>query len=129
MNEQENTRLVQQAYQSLKAGDLQSFLNSYAEDVEWQVPETGNVPFAGKHKGREQLRQFLSELFQAQDMIELEPQEFIAQGDKLVVLGNFSGRDKVTGREFDFEWVHVYTFRGGKIISFHEYIDTAAPPS
>ena len=129
MNEQENTRLVQQAYQSLKTGDLQSFLSSYAEDVQWQVPETGNVPFAGKHKGREQLRQFLGEIFQAQDVIELEPQEFIAQGDKVVVLGHFSGRMKTTGREFDFDWVHIYTFRDGKIVSFHEYMDTAAQPA
>ena len=47
MNEQTNTRLVQQAYQSVKAGDFQSFLNALAEDVQWQLPEMENVPFSG----------------------------------------------------------------------------------
>jgi ketosteroid isomerase-like protein len=35
MNEQANKQLVQQAYQSVKAGDVQSLLNSLAEDVQW----------------------------------------------------------------------------------------------
>jgi hypothetical protein len=34
MNEQESTRLVQQFYQSQKAGDFQSLLNSLAIDVQ-----------------------------------------------------------------------------------------------
>jgi len=53
MNEQENTRLVRQFYQSNKAGDIESLLNSLARDVEWEVPEMENVPFAGKWQGRE----------------------------------------------------------------------------
>ena|SRR5215216_3599340 len=53
MNEEENTRLVQQTYQSIKAGDIHSLLNSLAADVQWQLPEMENVPFAGKWRGRE----------------------------------------------------------------------------
>jgi ketosteroid isomerase-like protein len=37
MNEQENTRLVQQAYQSIQAGDIQYFLNSLAGDVQCAI--------------------------------------------------------------------------------------------
>jgi ketosteroid isomerase-like protein len=46
MNEQENTRLVQRVYQSIEASDIQALLNSFAEDVQWQLPEMENVPFA-----------------------------------------------------------------------------------
>lgn len=45
MNEQANRQLVQQVYQSVKAGDVQSFLNSLAEDVQWQLPKMKIVEF------------------------------------------------------------------------------------
>jgi hypothetical protein len=60
MNEQANRQLVQQVYQSVKAGDVQSFLNLLAEDVQWQLPEMKNVPFAETWHGREQVGQFFS---------------------------------------------------------------------
>ena len=60
MNEQANTRLVRQAYQSVQAGDFQSLLNALAEDVQWQLPEMENVPFAGTWHGREQVGRFFS---------------------------------------------------------------------
>ena len=55
MREQENARLVQQVYQNVKAGAIQSVLNFLAEDVQWQLPEMENVPFAGSWQGRQQV--------------------------------------------------------------------------
>lgn len=124
MNEQ--AKLVQQAYQSFKAGDFQSLLNSLAEDVQWQLPEMENVSFAGTWHGREQVAQFLSTIVQAQDVVEFEPEEFIAQGDKVVVLGRFSWRVKSTGRVSASAWAHVWTVKGGKVAHYQEYVDTAA---
>jgi ketosteroid isomerase-like protein len=70
MNAQENTRLVQQAYQSIKAGDIQALLNALAADVQWQLPEMENVPFAGMWQGREAVGQFFNKVFEVQDVIE-----------------------------------------------------------
>jgi hypothetical protein len=53
MDEQQNTRLVQQAYERFKTGDLESFLNSLDPLIEWQLPAMENVPFAGTWRGRE----------------------------------------------------------------------------
>jgi hypothetical protein len=126
MNEQANRQLVQQAYQSVKAGDVQSLLNSLVEDVRWQLPEMENVPFAGTWHGREQVGQFFSIVAQTQDVVEFEPEEFIAQGDKVVVLGRFSQRVKSTVRVSASDWVHVWTVKDGKVTHFREYVDTAA---
>jgi len=101
-------------------------LNSFAEDVQWQLPEMGNVPFAGTRQGREGVRQFFSKVFEAQDVVEFEPQEYIAQGDKVVVLGRFLIRIKETGRDFASDWAHVWTVQGGKVKRFYEYVDTGA---
>ena len=125
MNEQENTRLVQQAYQSIQAADIQALLNSYAEDVQWQLPEMENVPFAGMWQGREAVGQFFSKVFVVQDVVEFEPEENIAQGDKVVVLGRFLMRMKATGKDFGSDWTHVWTVKDGKVTRFYEYVDTA----
>jgi uncharacterized protein len=125
MNAQENTRLVQQAYQSIKAGDMQALLNTLATDVQWQLPEMENVLFAGMWQGREAIRQFFSNVCEVQDVVEFEPEEYIAQGDKVVVLGRFLMRIKATGKDFGSDWAHVWTVKDGKVTRFYEYVDTA----
>ena len=61
-----------------------------------------------------------------QEVLEFEPREFIAQGDKVVSLGNYRWRVKDTGREFKSDFVHIFTIRDGKIVRFREHLDTAA---
>lgn len=126
MNEQANRRLVQQAYQSIKAGDVQLFLNSLADNVWWELPEMENVPFAGKWHGREQVEQFFSIVAQTQDVVEFEPEDFIEGGNKVVVLGRFLQRVKSTGKVSTSAWAHVWTVEDGKVTHFQEYVDTAA---
>ena len=55
MNKQENTKLVQQFYENFKNGDIKALLNLLSDNIEWQLPEIENVPFAGKRRGHEQM--------------------------------------------------------------------------
>jgi uncharacterized protein len=89
------------------------------------MPDMDNVPFARKWHGREGVAQFLTKVAEVQDVVELEPEEFIAQGDKVVVLGHFTMRIKSTGREFSSDWAHVWTVQDGQVSDFYEYVDTA----
>jgi uncharacterized protein len=125
MNEQENTRIVQRCYELFKSGDIQALLDLFSEDIDFQLPEIENVPFSGRHKGREATARFFKLVSESQDVLEFDPQEFIAQGDKVVALGIASYRVKESGREYGSEWAHVWTVRGGKIIASKEYLDTA----
>jgi ketosteroid isomerase-like protein len=84
------------------------------------------VPFAGRWEGREQVGRFFDKVAEAQEVLEFEPKEFIAQEDKVVVLGRFSMRIKSTGRDVGSDWAHVWTVKGGKVTRFYEYVDTAA---
>ena len=126
MNEQENTRIVQQAYDNFKNGDLPALLDLYSDDIDWRLPEIENVPWIGSRKGREETAELFQSLAEAQDVLTFNPQEFIAKGDKVVVLGDYSWRVKATGREFGSEWAHVWTVKNGKLVGFQEYADTAA---
>jgi len=124
MAEQENVKIAQQTYELFKSGNVPAFLELYSEDITFQLPEIEKVPFAGSHKGRAALAAFVQSVSESQDALAFNPVEFIAQGDKVVVLGNYSWRVKATGREYSSDWAHIVTFSDGKISAFKEYMDT-----
>ena len=123
--EQENTELVQQIYEHFKRGDIKSLLNLLSVNIEWQLPEIENVPFAGKRRGHEEMGQFFESLVDTQEVQHFDPREFIARGDKVLALGHYAFRVKSTGREFGGDFAHVFTVQEGKVVRFHEYMDTA----
>jgi len=127
MSEQDNLQIVKEAYASFKRGDIPAILNMLSDDVVWFLPGQADlVPVAGMRRGREQVGQFFSVLGENQEAEQFEPQEFVAQGEKVVVLGQYRWRIKSTGREYASDWVHVFTLRDGKVAGFKEYFDTGA---
>ena len=126
MSEQTNVKLIQQAYQAIKAGDIPSFLNILSENVLWIVPDMANVPFAGTWQGREQVGHFFRRTAEVQDVVEFEPEDFIAEREKVVVLGHFTMYVKTTGKLSRSHWVHVWKVEGGQISYLREYVDTLA---
>jgi ketosteroid isomerase-like protein len=43
-----------------------------------------------------------------------------------VALGHYAWQSKSTGREWESDFVHVFTVRDGRITRFQEYMNTAA---
>jgi hypothetical protein len=69
--------------------------------------------------------EFFTSLADSQDSVSFEPRELVAQGDKVVALGTYVWRVKSNGREYGGDWAHAFTVRGGQIVDFHEYMDSA----
>ena len=124
MSEQ-NVAIVQQAYNNFKTGNIQGLLDLLSKDVTWQLPEVKGVPLAGKRTGSDEVGNFFATVARDQEVLEFEPLESVAQGDKVVSLGHYKWRVKETGREFESDFVHVFTIRGGKIVAFREHFDSA----
>jgi hypothetical protein len=55
-----------------------------------------------------------------------KPPEFVAQGDRVLVVGVATGRIKATNKTFEDHWVFDITVRNGKLTNIREYIDTQA---
>jgi uncharacterized protein len=126
MAEQDNVQIIKEAYAAFGRGDIPSLLNMLSEDVDWHIP--GNeqiVPYAGKYQGREGVGNFFSNLGGAEETTRFEPQEFIAQGDKVVATGNYGAHVRTTGNDYGFEFVHIFTVSDGRITNFRQYADTA----
>ena len=56
----------------------------------------------------------------------MEAREFVAQGDRVLVIGFARGRIKATNRTWEDDWVFAVTVRNGKMTTIREYIDTQA---
>jgi ketosteroid isomerase-like protein len=126
MSEQDNVAIVHQAYDNFKSGNIPALLELCADEITWQLPEMANVPFGGERRTRAGVGEFFALIDAHEEALRFEPNETVAQGDKVVSLGFYQWRVKSTGREFEGDFAHVFTIRNGKIVAFHEYTDTAA---
>lgn len=126
MHEQEHTRVAAQMYETFMAGDVAAFLNLFSDDAAWHSPEIDHVPLNGHFSGRDNLAAFIASIDQYEEFLEMKPTEFIAQGDRVVVLGRFSARSKTTDKQYATDFAHIITVKDGKITSFREFFDNAA---
>jgi ketosteroid isomerase-like protein len=125
MNAQDNKKLVIEGYRLFQAGDIRALLDRYHDNAEWVGPESEHLPYAGSYHGKQGIAQFFANLDSTAQALQFEPQQFIAEGDKVVVTGISTWLAKSTGRTYDSPWVHVFTIRDNKVAHFHAYWDTA----
>jgi ketosteroid isomerase-like protein len=55
-----------------------------------------------------------------------ETREFVAQGDRVLVVGFTRGKIIATNKTFEDNWIFAITVRNGKLTNVREYIDTQA---
>ena len=53
------------------------------------------------------------------------PEQFVADGDTVVALGNLTWKHKETRASASVTMAHVWTFRDGKATTFRQHTDTA----
>ena len=125
MSENENVKIVQDAYAAFGRGDIPALLESLTENVEWQVPGEEVIPQAGTYHGHDGVARFFENLAQHTEFLAFEPREFVAQGDRVIALGWYRGKATATGRTFESQWAMSFLLRDGKVLSFQEFSDTS----
>jgi ketosteroid isomerase-like protein len=86
----------------------------------------GVLPWGGIYDGRGRIADFFKALGESLEPHQFELRDFIAQGNKVVVLGYQRGRAKPTGRPYEIEFVHLWSVRDGRFTEFRVFNDTAA---
>lgn len=125
MSIESNIQIVKDFFAAMGQYDEQILLSLVAEDIEWIIPGEG-WPLAGTHRGHQQLSAILKKASDEVEMTYPTPPEFVAQGDRVMVIGVATGKIKATGKPFSDDWVFDITVQGGKIARMREYIDTQA---
>jgi hypothetical protein len=102
-----------------------AILELVAQDANWRLP--GTVPhYSGSYKVLSGVTGFFQALNANLGIEAFEPREFVADGDRVLVIDWSRVRVKSTGRIFDSRWVMAFRVRDGKIAEFEEYTDTQA---
>ena len=125
MSIEKNVQTVQDFLGAIGRRDKQALLALVAEDIEWIIPGE-DWPLAGTNRGHAGLENVLQKANETVETSFPEPPEFIAQGDRVLVVGFATGRIKATNRTFEDHWVFAFTIRNGKVTNIREYIDTLA---
>jgi len=125
MNVRENVQIVKDFLAAVGRGDMQAVRALSAEDIEWIIPGEG-WPLAGTRRGHAGLADLFRTHSETVETSFMEPREFAAQGDRVLVVGFARGRIKATNRTWEDHWVLAITVRKGKLTNIREYIDTQA---
>ncbi len=126
MDEQANVRVVEGMFSSLERGDIQGVLDRLSDDVEWRIAAPSELPYAGIHRGRDEVARFFRTFGQEAEFEMFEPQEYLARGNKVVVLGHERQRIKASGQVVETDWAMVFVLREGRITRFRNYVDSHA---
>jgi ketosteroid isomerase-like protein len=112
--EQQSVEIVSGVYEVFGRGDLPAVLGVMAEEFEWYEAE--GIPHGGLYRNWEAVAQnVLGPLIEDIPNFEATPEEFIASGDTVAAVVNYTGSGKTTGKQLDLPVVHVWDVRDGKI--------------
>jgi ketosteroid isomerase-like protein len=124
MSIENNVQVVKDFFAAIGSGDREALLALAGEDIEWIIPGK-DWPLAGTHRGHAGLVDLLETASRSIET-STEPREFVAQGDRVLVVGFASGRIKATNKTFEDDWIFAITVRDGKLTNIREYVDTQA---
>lgn len=125
-NSTENLQVVKNFYAALGKGEMSTVVEMLTEDAEWDMPHPRDlVPFGGKWQGKEEVKKFFGVMHDTVQMKGVELQEFIADQDKVVVIGHIKALALPTKKEYENDLVAVWTIENGKIKGMRDFMDTA----
>ena len=124
MSIEKNIETVKAFLAALSRGDKEAMLALAADDIEWIIPGE-DWPLAGTRRGHAGLADLLETASKSVET-STEPREFVAQGDRVHVVGFARGKIKATNKTFEDDWIFAITVRDGRLTNIREYIDTQA---
>jgi hypothetical protein len=126
-----NVEILKRAYRRWSdtlGGSADEWLQICAENISFGSLAQG-APVGAKYmtayRSRDALKDYFAGLERDWQMMEFAAKHFVAQDDRVVMLGRCAFRFKKTGKVVWTNKVDSWRFEGGKAIEFFEYFDTA----
>ncbi|MDX1272638.1 nuclear transport factor 2 family protein [Bizionia paragorgiae] len=112
--------LVEKMFTAFSSGDADAFVSTVSEDTVWVYHGTQIIP-AGTFEKKEGVRTFFTNIMERTEIINFEPQQYIVEGNMVVVLGKEHQKVKRSGRELKQKWVQIYTVENELITKMEEF--------
>ena len=121
----DSIQVVQEFYQALRAGDVNRSVAVLSPDLEWTEAE--GFPYYGGtwHGPQAVVEGLLIPLTKDWETFSVTPHEFLAQDERVVSFGTYTGTYRGTGRSMSAPFAHRWVVRDGRIVRFNMYTDTA----
>ena len=113
--EQQNAELVKKGYEAFSAGDIDTVMGLFDDNIEWVQP--GDSAISGTYHGKGELLGYIGRL--AEKSVTVTLNRLIADGDTVVALTEVAVGDE-RGQDAD-----VFTLRDGKTVRVQVHTDTA----
>lgn len=124
--QQSNAQKMRSLYEAFGRGDVPTVLAAFDPNIEWNEAENFSYASGSPYRGPQAITQgIFMRLVQEWNGFRVTPLQFIDGGDTVAVLGRYTGTFKSTSQPLDAQFVHVWTFRDGKIVRFQQFTDTA----
>jgi ketosteroid isomerase-like protein len=120
-----NVDTLRSGYEAFNRGDLEAAMADFDDGIRWENPNAQQLRNPGVTEGKDQVRQLFVEFGQDWDQLTVAPDEFVEQGDTVVVLGHLEGKASETGREVKLPFAHVWRFSDGRVQRVQALTDTA----
>jgi ketosteroid isomerase-like protein len=130
-DEAHNVAILKAAYKrwsDTKGGSVDDWLKVCADNIDFGSIAQGAAPkvqYLTAYSSRDALKDYFDGLSRDWEMVDWVTEEFIAQGDRVVVLSQCTWRYKRTGKVVSTPKADAWRFAGGKAVEYFEYYDTA----
>jgi ketosteroid isomerase-like protein len=116
--------VVRRQYLASAAGDLEALRATLAPDVEWT--EMAGFPLAGTYRTPGSVTAGVMEtLARDWDDWTAHDDTYVTDGENVVVLARYTAFNKATGKALNVRVAHHFVVRGGQIVRFEQFVDTA----
>jgi uncharacterized protein len=116
--------VVRRQYLASASGDLDALRASLAPDVEWT--EMAGFPLAGTYRTPEGVTANVMEKLGVEwDGWTAHDDTYVVEGENVVVLARYTARHRTTGKPLAVRVAHHFVVRGGLIVRFEQFVDTA----
>ncbi|WP_405284884.1 nuclear transport factor 2 family protein [Gaopeijia maritima] len=117
--------VIQSLYDAFGRSDAGFVLGLMADDIHWMEAEGSPMASGNPYASPQQVGEgVFGRLLSVFDDFAAVPSEILAEGDRVVAFGRYSGVHKESGEKLDAPFVHSWTLDGETITAFQQYTDT-----
>ena len=119
-----NLEIIKSTYDGKTAEEKRKKLAQYvAKNIRWT--EAKGFPYAGTYIGLESVIEHVFKRL-GKEWIDFKftPEDYIANENKVVAFGTYSGTYKQTDKYFEARVAHFWKLMNGKITTFEQFVDS-----
>lgn len=111
-----------------KGKSVHAWLDLVADNARLRSLADGKpgVDFTREVRSKDEFMRYFAGLLENWEMIHYTTDDFVVDGDRVVMRGSTAWKNRKTGRVVETRKVDFVTFRDGKMVEFDEFYDTAA---